>query len=694
MENARILSVALALTAFFGSTQTNASCTGIKPVEQIASRISRPVQPVDLVRLRDIGVLDLAFPDAHPLAISPDGKKVAFQLRQADPTTNDYCLAMMVMDIRPGAYPQIVDQGGDLIRLPFDFRGKASFPSGNPKPIDPAWSPDGLWIAFLKRVGATTQVWRADLRAGRSEAITKSDYDVLDFRISPDGHSIIFASSPALSAQRRKIDEEARNGFRFDDRWSPMSSNRPFPSAPTELSYFFLDVATGTVRTATAAEIALFRHPAGEVEALSASGRKAWVRLDPGIFPPSSQLVAEDSYGKAILCSAPTCEGRIGAPSWSDDGRTVRYFRREGWANSSTAMYEWAPGQAAPRRLFATNDVLAFCQPWRRKLLCLRESSVHPRKIVLLNPATGRDTNLYDPNPEFDSLTLGAVERMYWKNRFGIETYGDVILPVGFRRGVRYPLVIVQYESRGFLRGGTGDEYPIQAFANRGYVVLSFNRPQDIGLTKSPRDWIDAARIDLTDFADLRSVDSSLVTGIQMLVARGLVDPLRIGVTGLSDGVSNLQYSLVHNPKLYSAAIVSSAGFEPSYPLFVGSAALRDFIAAGYPALTGDQPSFWSNLSLTYNAPEIHTPMLMQLADDEYLASIEPYMALKAAGTPVEMFVFPDEHHIKWQPAHRLAIYARNIEWFDNWLKNKPGTESNKAFQTEPRDAVASHTNP
>src|SRR3546814_7367490 len=42
-----------------------------------------------------------------------------------------------------------------------------------------------------------------------------------------------------------------------------------------------------------------------------------------------------------------------------------------------------------------------------------------------------------------------------------------------------YPLVVVQYDTRGFLRGGTGDEYPIQALAASGFAVLSVSRPID-----------------------------------------------------------------------------------------------------------------------------------------------------------------------------------------------------------------------
>ena len=59
----------------------------------------------------------------------------------------------------------------------------------------------------------------------------------------------------------------------------------------------------------------------------------------------------------------------------------------------------------------------------------------------------------------------------------------------------------------------------------------------------------------------------------------------------------------------------------------------------------------------------------MQLADDEYLDSLESFTALREAGAPVDMFIFPDEHHVKWQPAHRLAIYRRSIDWFDYWLR-------------------------
>ena len=71
----------------------------------------------------------------------------------------------------------------------------------------------------------------------------------------------------------------------------------------------------------------------------------------------------------------------------------------------------------------------------------------------------------------------------------------------------------------------------------------------------------------------------------------------------------------------------------------------------------------------------------MQLADSESLIALETFTALKAANQPVEMFVFPHELHIKWQPAHRRAIYQRNIDWFRFWLQRRIDPDTAKADQ-------------
>ena len=71
----------------------------------------------------------------------------------------------------------------------------------------------------------------------------------------------------------------------------------------------------------------------------------------------------------------------------------------------------------------------------------------------------------------------------------------------------------------------------------------------------------------------------------------------------------------------------------------------------------------------------------MQVPEHEFILSLESFAKLKDAGKPVEMFVFPDEYHVKSQPAHRLAIYERNLDWFNFWLKGEHSTDAAKIGQ-------------
>ena len=56
-----------------------------------------------------------------------------------------------------------------------------------------------------------------------------------------------------------------------------------------------------------------------------------------------------------------------------------------------------------------------------------------------------------------------------------------------------------------------------------------------------------------------------------------------------------------------------------------------------------------------------------------------PDEALRRAERPVEMIVYPQEYHNKWQPSHILAMYDRSIEWFDYWLQGRRPADPDRA---------------
>ena len=47
----------------------------------------------------------------------------------------------------------------------------------------------------------------------------------------------------------------------------------------------------------------------------------------------------------------------------------------------------------------------------------------------------------------------------------------------------------------------------------------------------------------------------------------------------------------------------------------------------------------------------------------------EFWHALKALGVPTQLVIYTDEGHDIRQPAHRLDILKRTVEWFDRYLK-------------------------
>jgi dipeptidyl aminopeptidase/acylaminoacyl peptidase len=633
----------------------------------------RPLLPMDLVRLRDIGPVD---PDsfAEPLfAMSPDGHSAAFQLRRADPERNSFCLAMVIVDLAGGAPPRIVDEGSEPILWTSDFRGTADFPSGLMRVVTPRWSRDGRWFAFLKRSGGKTQVWRAFADGSASRPLTHSDVNVVDFSIARDGSSIIYVTRPGIERQQAENEKEGLDGWHFDDRFVPWVSKRPMAHDPVERHIAVLDVQSGTLRPAAPDEAALVAANrqlialAGEAAANDGTG------LEIGATTLSGGAQAETFHarlanGSAATCRAAACEGATN-PWWLPGKKHVRFFRREGWGKASTAIYDWDLADGSVHRLYVTDDVLSSCVPTDRSLVCLIDSSLEPRRLVRLDPASGTRRILFDPNPEFARLILGRAERLHWRNDFGVETVGDLVLPVGYRKGVKYPLVVVQYDTRGFLRGGTDDEYPIQAFASRGYAVLSFSSPHFPAEKLGARDFEQAGRIELREFAGRRNIQSSLEKGVRLLVERGIADPKRLGITGLSDGSTTVEWELNHS-SMFSAAAMSSCCWDPTFISRLGPSAAKHFLAEGYPGILGRDDPFWKDMALEVNARRISTPILVNASEEEYLAALETYTALREAGVPIDMFIYPGEFHARWQPAHRLATYKRSLDWFDYWLRD------------------------
>lgn len=321
--------------------------------------------------------------------------------------------------------------------------------------------------------------------------------------------------------------------------------------------------------------------------------------------------------------------------------------------------------------MIQTDDALIGCAKPGREIVCARESTTKPRRLVVIDPQTGRERLIYDPNPDFARLQLGQTRRFHLRNAYGVESHADLALPPGHRNGERHPLVVVQYTSDGFLRGGTGDEVPIQALAGRGFAVLSFSRPDFVPAALEAPNEVAMGQANRKDWTDRRNVQSSLEIAVQLAIATGAIDPDRIGISGFSDGLSTVQWALI-NSRLFKAAAVGSCCEDmQAYPLTAGPVFERSGREIGYRFFEPDAAEFWKPMSLVLNADRIDTPLLIQNSDSEYEAGLDVIAAWRLRGNPIEVYVLDHEGHFKMQPAHRIAMYERSVEWFEFWLMGR-----------------------
>ncbi|WP_367348494.1 Atxe2 family lasso peptide isopeptidase [Sphingobium yanoikuyae] len=690
MRAGAYLLLGASLLAFCPEARAEASCADLLPGRVAAEPASRLINADDLVRLRDIGRPEgSAFSAPTPLGASPDGQEVAFILRRADPGSNSYCLGLVVVS-RDGAV-RLLDQGGELATASLDGEG-GRMPTGVPEVWAPRWSPDGGQIAFLRRDSGITQLWIVSANGGKARAITHGKVDIEAFAWSVDGRSLLVASRPAILADRARVDAEGLGGWLYDRRVAPNIGPRPRPPVGLAIETRLIDIATGAERAATQAEaeqLAESRKLAPFAQ--GNDGQRAWLAPESAAPLSAERIHVRDRDGRDIPCRSPLCLGDVQGLWWDVQGH-LYFLRREGWAKEDMVLYAWTLDDSAPQPVLRTRDVLLGCVQGGGALYCLRENATTPRYLARIALTDGSAESLFVPNPEFAHIRLGSVERLRWRNDRGLAAWGDLVLPPDARPGQQFPLVVVQYHSDGFLRGGTGDEYPIQLFAAHGMAVLSLERPAFVA-TGQPglRTMEDFNRAMQAGWAERWSLLSSLMAGIDAVKTRGIVDPDRIGITGLSDGSSTVRFALINRP-IFAAASISNCCFDANMVMMQAGIAYADKQRAyGLPPLTRPDPDLWRPYSVAMNAGKLDRPLLMQLSDDEYIHSLEGFTALREYGQPVEMHIFPGEHHIKWQPAHRRAAYLRNLDWFAYWLQGARDPDPAKQDQYARWDAMRSH---
>lgn len=646
------------------------------------------VRAGDLIALRDLG----------GLSVSPDGRWLAVSVRQAVEEEDRYVLRWIIAPTdgraRPTAVP--VDGGQPILLTSYGL------PQAHIPPQAAPWSPDGQHIAFRRKVGDRVELWTAG-PASPPRRVWGGAAQVEAFAWSSAGR-LVFRTGLDLAAHRRAVAAEALHGWRLDGRMPLSAARTPEPTPPNcgrtpaiagcDVRAFAADMA-GQVGPATPAEAALLGQGAarGGLVALGpepriwlrgpprADGALAWAEnIDPTRYKGFRPLlrVATDARG-GQACAAPACVGGyIFALGWAREGRSVWFLKGEGEPGRAdgaprvlSALYEWPVGSARPRLVRRADDLLENCQVRGATAYCLWEAPTRPRRAVAISLDSGAMRTLVDPNPAWAAKRFPQIRTLGLTDPFGNPGRAHLVLPYGYQPGRRYPLVIVQYRSRGFLRGGVGDEYPIFPFAAEGYAVLSVDKPEE---------WDTVAQLDQAAFErlsmgetlrDRRRLTASLEEVIDRLVTEGIADPDRIALTGLSAGAEVVHYALQHSAR-FRTAIASSGAHDLTFLALVSDPVAQARLMAMFGAhgVVASPESPLGRLAWSLRPEALVTPLLVNVGQYEMMLGFEGLAALRQAGRPVEVRVFPDERHIKHHPRTYRGIYDNNLRWLRFWLKD------------------------
>jgi len=651
-----------------------------------------PLSPEDLYEFRFLT-------DAQ---ISPDGARVAYSVKMANPNRDGYVGAIWLVS-------------SDGTNAP------AQITAGIAHDSSPRWSPDGSELAFTSDRGDVPKgrkrpprnVFLLALAGGEARQLTHFGDDCSDLVWSPDARSLAFVVRDPKdstdeddsvrvydraryrsdegglgdgrhkhvwvvgadgSAPRKLTDGDWDDGqpeFSPDGREIAFVSNRTDQRDLNTVADIHVVKLSGETRRITDGE-GSYGNPSwspdggtitayGTDRAIGSSARNIhlWAFAKNG--GPGKDLLEgwDRSVGSSVI-SDMRAHAQTLAPAWTDDGRILFLGSDQGTANAYSCA---ARGGDVRAETVGAHQVVAWSLDRSlRRFAAIVATATDPGNLFV-GEVGGPMRKLTCLNDQLlGSRYLAAPERVEFTGADGWKIEGWLMKPRDFDAAKKWPLVLE-------IHGGPHTAYGHSFFhefhllAGRGYAVL-FTNPR--GSHAYGQRFVEACVGDWggKDYEDL-------MAGVDHALALGWVDPKRLYVTGGSYGGFMTNWIVGHNDRFRAA--VTQRSISNNISAFgtsdIGWHFWEHEMGDATPWRGGEKLIFRSPLTYVTN---VNTPLLILHAERDLRCPIEQaeqlFTALKVLGKEAVFVRFPEDNHDLTRggkPKHRVEHARRIADWFD-----------------------------
>jgi uncharacterized protein (TIGR01244 family) len=287
-------------------------------------------------------------------------------------------------------------------------------------------------------------------------------------------------------------------------------------------------------------------------------------------------------------------------------------------------------------------------------------------ELWTVSPMTGTLKKLTDLGAQVATWPQPSQEVVSWKSTDGTLIEGVLHKPANFQAGKRYPLLVV-------IHGGpTGISmpmpfasttvYPIDIWLNKGALVLEPNYRGSAGYGEKFRS-LNVRNLGIGDAWDV-------ISGIDHLVAQGLVDNDKVGTMGWSQGGYISAFLTTHDSARFKAVSVG-AGISNWMTYYVNTD-IHPFTRQYLKATPWDDPKIYADTSPMTYIKQAKAPTLIQHGELDRRVPVpnayELYQGLQDQGVPAKLIVYKGFGHGLTKPkAHRAAM-EHNLEWFGKYI--------------------------